>query len=524
MSASRSRFALALVVLYALAGCQNPDGNGGQIGRPDPVAEQRRLGVWAVMPYQVVHDPIGAMLLHSDLPEDPQGPIGKILLISGSGDDIANQDYESTVLDLSTSTLQDVPMDFDAFCVGFAQMADGNPLLVGGTIYDPNDSPNQELGLPTTEIFDIATSTFVPQPPMANGRWYPTVTELADGRMMVDTGWDQIAMNSTVEIFTAGVGWSPEYPNGWDTPFYMRQHVLPDGRVFYGAPETESRYFAPATAGKRNSGWTHAAWTNYGKQPNQYDREYGSSVLLGLDPDDDYRPKVVIMGGNRTNPTDTTEIIDLSDADPQWKWGPKLDKPRVRMSETLLPDGHVLVVGGATVDLATTTAVLSTEIYNPDTNKLSSSGNITYPRLDHHEVLVLPDATVWVAGNQGPVGTPVWETHMELYQPPYLFDDQGNLAPRPTILDAPDQVTYGSSFSIQVDDDIGTALLLKLGAMTHSFNTDQRLIWLDHASAPDGSFTLTAPPNANLAPPGYYMLFVTNGDGVPSIAKYVQVH
>jgi len=331
-------------------------------------------------------------------------------------------------------------------------------------------------------------------------------------------------MNSTVEIFTPGVGWSIEYPMGWTPPFYMRQHVLPNGKVFYGAPETESRYFDPATASKRNSGWTHAAWTQYGKAPNQYDREYGSSVLLGLSPDDDYRPRVVIMGGNRTNPTDTTETIDLSETNPEWQWGPKLDQPRVRMSETLLPDGKVLVVGGSSVDLTTTTAALSTEIYDPSTNKFSPSGNITYPRLDHHEVLVLPDASVWVAGNQGPIGEIIWETHMELYQPPYLFDDQGNLAPRPTILDAPAQVGYGDSFVIHVDDDIKTALLLKPGAMTHSFNTDQRLIWLDFDSAADGTTTLTAPPNANLAPPGYYMLFVTNQDGVPSIAKFVQLH
>jgi len=447
MSESQGRPALALAVLVALVGCQNTPGNtDGPAVKPDPVAEQRRLGVWAVMPYQVVHDPIGAVLLHSDLPDDPQGPIGKILLISGSGDDLHNEDYTSTVLDLSASSLTDVPMDFDAFCVGFATMADGNPLLVGGTIYDPEDSPNQELGLPTAEIFDVATNTFVPQLPMANGRWYPMVTELADGRMMVDSGWDQIAMNSTVEIFTPGVGWSIEYPMGWTPPFYMRQHVLPNGKVFYGAPETESRYFDPATASKRNSGWTHAAWTQYGKAPNQYDREYGSSVLLGLSPDDDYRPRVVIMGGNRTNPTDTTETIDLSETNPEWQWGPKLDQPRVRMSETLLPDGKVLVVGGSSVDLTTTTAALSTEIYDPSTNKFSRSGNITYPRLDHHEVLVLPDASVWVAGNQGPIGEIIWETHMELYQPPYLFDDQGNLAPRPTILDAPAQVGYGDSF------------------------------------------------------------------------------
>jgi hypothetical protein len=34
---------------------------------------------------------------------------------------------------------------------------------------------------------------------------------------------------------------------------------------------------------------------------------------------------------------------------------------------------------------------------------------------------------------------------------------------------------------------------------------------------------VTVPQNANLLPPDWYMLFVDNGDNVPSVATWVQV-
>ena len=69
---------------------------------------------------------------------------------------------------------------------------------------------------------------------MAHGRWYPTVTSLGDGRVMTFSGLNETGgTNTSVEIYTAGTGWSPEYPAGWTPPLYPRMHLLPDGRVFY---------------------------------------------------------------------------------------------------------------------------------------------------------------------------------------------------------------------------------------------------------------------------------------------------
>lgn len=514
-------------------GTTDPDtGDLGPTGSPPRTTtpgERPAEGRWTTLPYELVHDPIGAALLHGPIAAEdearPTSPLGQVFILSGSGDDPANQVMLSTVLDLRAQTLTDHVVPFDAFCAGLVHLSDGDVFVAGGNIYDPEDSPGQELGLPDAAIYDVETERYEVQPDMAHGRWYPTTTLLPDGRVMTDSGWDLLAMNSTVEIFTEGVGWSPEYPMGWTPMFYPRQHVLPDGRVFNGAPETESRVFDPADVGPYASGWTHVAWTNYGKDPNQYNREYGSSVLLGLYPDDGYRPEVMIFGGNRLNPTASTERIDLSAPDPQWELGPDMVQPRVRMNAALLPDGQILVLGGSFVDYATTAAVLDAELYDPVTDRFSPAGRLAYPRMDHSEVLLLPDGRLWVAGNQGPPGPIMtYETRMEIYEPPYLFAEDGSLAERPLVTRVPAEVGWGEAFAVTIEaPEVAQVVLMRPGAVTHSFDTDQRLIGLEFHAGEGDTYTLVAPPDANVAPPGYYMLFALDDAGVPSVADFVRL-
>jgi len=63
---------------------------------------------------------------------------------------------------------------------------------------------------------------------------------------------------------------------------------------------------------------------------------------------------------------------------------------------------------------------------------------------------------------------------------------------------------------------------MRAGAVTHAFNMDQRLVGLAFTSA-SGALTVTAPANANLAPPGWYLVFILDKNGVPSIGKFVHI-
>src|SRR6202035_4535422 len=95
-------------------------------------------------------------------------------------------------------------------------------------------------------------------------------------------------------------------------------------------------------------------------------------------------------------------------------------------------------------------------------------------------------------------------------------------ATRPTIGSAPGNIGYGNSFTVQTPDaaNISSAVLIRAAASTHAFGMDQRMVGMSF-TAGSGSLTVTAPPNGNIAPPGYYMLFILNSAGVPSVSTFV---
>lgn len=142
-------------------------------------------------------------------------------------------------------------------------------------------------------------------------------------------------------------------------------------------------------------------------------------------------------------------------------------------------------------------------------------------------VMLLPDARVLIAGkdgiyNQVPYHYP--EHRVELFSPPYLFK-----GPRPVIVMAPSSVIYDSAFNVQFDEqitppsEIGSIVLIRPGAVTHSVNMEQRLVGLAIVTVAPGLVVVLSPPDANIAPPGYYMLFLVSTNGVPSVASFVHV-
>ena len=231
---------------------------------------------------------------------------------------------------------------------------------------------------------------------------------------------------------------------------------------------------------------------------------------------------MIIFGGN--NPaTNTTEIIDFSAATPKWAYGPNMSQPRIEMNGTMLPNGKILALGGSLKDEDTSTASLQADLYDTATNTMSAAGSEAYARVYHSVSLLMPDGTVWVAGGNPMRGT--YEQHVEVYTPPYLYNSSGDLATRPTITSVSNSVIgYGSSFTVTTPDaaNISSVVLMKNGSVTHAFDMDQRMVGLNFTKG-SGVLTVTGPPNGNIAPPGWYMLFLLNSSGVPAVAKFVQV-
>jgi len=201
--------------------------------------------------------------------------------------------------------------------------------------------------------------------------------------------------------------------------------------------------------------------------------------------------------------------------------------PRIQMNAVILPTGKVLALGGSAINEDPSTASLAADLFDPVGETWVSAGVGAYPRLYHSVALLLPDATVWVAGSNPVRGT--YEEHMEIYSPAYLFalDGSGNVipAPRPTITNVPTEVGYGTKFNIKTSNstDINSVVLVRPGSSTHSFDMEQRLVSLAFQPGATGTVKASAPPNGSIAPPGYYMLFLINQAGVPSTAKFLHL-
>ena len=109
---------------------------------------------------------------------------------------------------------------------------------------------------------------------------------------------------------------------------------------------------------------------------------------------------------------------------------------------------------------------------------------------------------------------------MEVFHPPYLFRGQ-----RPTITPASAQCTHGQTIQITSPQAESTkwASLTSSCVTTHSFDSNQRLVDLDIVSRSGGGVKATGPQNRSIAPPGWYMLFLVDNNGIPSVGAWIQL-
>ncbi len=466
-------------------------------------ANPHATGQWQTLGQTMPINPVHMALMHT----------GKVLVISGSGNDPNEHTLLAAVWNPATLTVRTFPISWDMFCSGMVVLPDGKPLVLGGTIR--YDSP--WIGEPRTAEFDPATEKFTNTRKMSGGRWYPTGTVLGDGKVLVYSGLDVGSGNPTVEIGT-GQFWSPAGTAFGGVPLYPREHLLPDGRVFEDGANATSQYYDPAS---RSFTVPPGPTTVLGTP-----RNYGTSVLLPLTKAGGWKPKVMILGGgNDDDPpitTATTELIDLAAPSPVWVSGPPMAQPRMQLNATLLPDGKVLVSGGSTTNEDPSTAVLGAQLYDPAANSFSSAGTMEFPRLYHSNTLLLPDGRV-VAMGGNPERT-VYVPQIEIYSPPYLFNADGSPAKRPVLDSAPRVAHYRTHFKVRTPDapNIQAVVAIRAGAVTHAFDMDQRLVELTFVRKA-GSLDVLAPARGNLAPPGYYLLFLVDSHGVPSVARFVQI-
>lgn len=406
---------------------------------------------------------------------------------------------EPQVWDPETGNFQAVPSSTMVFCSGHAFLPDGRLLVTGGHLDD-------KRGLRDANIFDGSTEAWTPVQPMSRARWYPTSTTLADGEILTLAGTDERGRDvATPEVWT-GNSWRSLEGARRILPYYPRTFVAPNGLVFYAGDLAQSAYLDPNGSGN----WTPVATSNYGR------RDYGSAVM--------YRPgKVMIVGGSDPpdgKPTQTAELIDLNQPAPSWRYTDPMTYPRRQFNATLLPDGEVLVTGGtASAGFSERGgAVHAPELWDPATGRWSVLASNLVSRVYHSTTLLLPDGRILNTGSGDGPGLPR-ELNAEIFSPPYLFR-----GPRPVVADAPGEVGYGEAFFLATPDAgrVARVTLVRLSSVTHAFDQNQRFSDLSFRKTA-GGLTVAAPETRTVAPPGHYLLFILDGNAVPSTAKIIRI-
>jgi hypothetical protein len=448
-------------------------------------------------------------------------PNGKVLIWDSVGDNAAEAypDHSFTramVWNPADNTFKRVDLQgSNIFCAGFAHLGDGNILVAGGNA-DANLA-----GTVRTYVFNWRTETWIRGNDMAAARWYPSVAEMANGEEVIVGGGPAAAevyqTNGALRTLSGFTKYSARiYP-------------------FMGSrPDTQLGLFGPYATGYTINTSGNGVVTATGTR-DSIARDYGSFSTY------DVGKSIVVGGGKITEggvanvPTRTAVVVNSSTGlIPSVASTGSLSTGRRQLNATLLADGSVLATGGMTrasgsgvVDL--NNAATAAERWDPATGRWTVLASASRIRQYHSTAVLLPDARVMTGGG-GVCGICMdvgyLEKNIEYFTPPYLYktDGSGQLAARPTISTAPDSVGINAGFTISSPEaaSIRKVALVGLGDVTHGVDQGQRYVPLKF-SASGTTLAVTGPPNGGVAPPGYYMLFIVDATGVPSIAKMVQV-
>jgi hypothetical protein len=501
-------------------------------------------------------------------------------------------EFESRRLDLRTMTTAPRPMNVDLgdserseniFCSGQAHLADGRLLVAGSHVYHPikNDPMKHARHLYVYDQDQKDGWRLLPNAVFAEPHWYPTVTQLPDGRMLLTSGaqnapwtpndfWNEIVNNyyildpTTEQWVNLDGKQSAELVDlkqvaalrGAD----QRLATYPNIFVLPGTTDTDTIVAMVETnlawlyTYKSGGGLTRGAKAYpMGTTGSRSYTHMGSAVVLPFGP----KPgpmTILVMGGQHEkatdhrdlNPaqksTDTAEIFVLDPAktlteQAGWQWVGKLAHARLLCDATLLADGGVLVSGGSANGWSdrNTNPVKQSELYDAASKKFRPAAIQRTDRRYHATALLLPNGSVLKAGSTGgfaessedPAKWFQSHTDAERYWPEYAYANR----PRITAVST-GTAKHGGTLTLTVTgstvDAKLTAAIVRLGAVTHNNNMDQRYVRLattGHTRTTGDAWTVqaTLPRNPAAAPGGDYYLLVVDRFGTPSPAETIRL-
>jgi Domain of unknown function (DUF1929) len=496
-----------------------------QVRAPTQTVTPSGLGRWGAKfdwPQRNLDDKRGIVPIHAALM-----PSGKVMTFGWTPGDGRSQYTDGAVWNPITGAFQTLrnPTS-NIFCAGTAMLIDGRLFVAGGLVQAVT-----EKGIPDLNVFDGAAfeAAIAAKPQefsgggwtrlnnMPEARYYPSALTLGNGDVFISGGTKaDESVNQSSDLWK---------PNGEVVPlpgtsrvgkrFYPMLFQASDGSVFDLGPRSDIYALDPKGSGS----------ARFIFDRDTIFRDYASAVM--------YRPgKVIVMGGGGAEddgpaPTASTKIFNLNNPeDVIMTDGANMIAPRRQHNAVLLPNGQVLVIGGTSgVGFNNGAAgLLASEVWDPVNGTFKTLASMSIKRMYHSIAILLPDGRVLAAGGGRGIEDAPDEPNGEVFSPPYLFNNDGSPAVRPVILNVPTKLTYGTEFSVLTDTQtISRATMVRLSSVTHSTNFDQRFIELPILSRDGAAVNVTVNTSRLVTQPGYYMLFVLNAQGIPSVSKIVQL-
>lgn len=414
----------------------------------------------------------------------------------------------------------------DMFCPGISYDGTGMMVVTGG-----NDASE-------TSLYDSTIDEWVRASEMHLRRGYQASTTLSDGRVFVIGGswaggsnvakdgevYDPVTQNWTMlEGATVRQMLTEDMEGPWRADNHGWLFGWKDLSVFQAGPSKNMNWYSA-----HNNGSVKPA----GRRMEDEDSMSGNAVMF-----DAVKGKILTMGGSpdydKSYASNAAHIITLGEPGQKPKVqlaGGKgyMHRERVFHTTVVLPDGKVFIAGGQTYGVAFNEQNVQfvPEIYDPETDTFYELQQNNVVRVYHTVSILLPDARVLNAGGGLCGNCTANHYDGQIFTPPYLLTAAGQPRPRPAIIsNLGKKATVGDILRFKTSGYIRTASLIRLGTATHTVNTDQRRIPLKviPTSIFGNDWKVNLPGDPGILIPGYWMLFVMDQDGVPSIAKTIMI-
>lgn len=398
--------------------------------------------------------------------------------------------------------------------------------LYGIRLYTPSGSP----GVTGNTDWQADYTNAVLQRP----RWYPSALIMANGSILIMGGEDNNSGNEQPNLEVL-----PRIPGGDTTvyldflaqtypfnlyPFLM---VLPSGNLF-------TVYFNQARILDQTTFNTVSVMPQVpASAVGNFDggRTYpysGAYVIMPMTAPFTAPMQVLVCGGASQENVGLSTCVSITPEVPGAQWVvEQMPSQRVMSCMVSLPDGTYIILNGAHIGVSgfasASSPNLTPVLYDPSLpvgQRMRELSSTTIARLYHSEAVLFIDGTIIVSGSDPRDPNYPQEYRHETFTPPYL---QAGLQ-RPAFAIGNNQWNYGGQYAIKAKSPSMANLrfsMLAGSSSTHGNTMGARTLFLQFYCV-GFACLLTAPPNAGIAPPGWYMIFILDGP-TPSKGVWIRI-